>query len=182
VAKVAAFVPQSESTSFPFKAREIAMMGRLSRSVGLLDSDEDRAIVDRCLDRCDALDLADRPIGELSGGERQRVLIARAFAQEAPLLVLDEPTSHLDLEHQLTVSRIVREHAEDGGAVMMAVHDLNLASAISTRAWLLHDGLVAYDGDPEALLQLPLLSDAFHVNFIRIRDDEGRLRVFPRPI
>ena len=116
---------------------------------------------------------------ELSGGEKQRVLIARALAQGSPLVLLDEPTSHLDVEHQLSVSNLVSQLAKQGRATVTAIHDLNLASHLADRAILLHDGKIGLDGPIREVLESSLLDEVYRVRFERIRLDGGRLIVIP---
>jgi len=178
LARAAAFVPQEEVVPFAFRVSEIVMMGRLARSSSLLDSDEDRRVVETSLRRCDGWAFADRRFNELSGGERQRVLMARALAQEATYLLLDEPSSHLDLEHQLAMAATIRDHAQAGGAVIMAVHDLNYALSIAPRAWLLHEGRMAFDGPTAELISSGWLEKAFRVAFHRVEVAEGDWRLF----
>ena len=112
----------------------------------------------------DALDLADRFVGELSGGEQQRVLLARALAQSTPILMLDEPTSHLDLHHQVGLLELVRKLAHDDGlAVLIAIHDLNLAARYADRIALLVGGQVKAIGSPEQVLCPDLISEAYQL-------------------
>lgn len=177
VARRVAFVPQEEDTSFPFLVREIVAMGRLPYARSLKESDQDRLICAEAMATADCADYADRPITELSGGERQRVLIARALAQEAPLLLLDEPTSHLDVRHQLSVAALLKGLITSGKAVVAAVHDLNLASLVADRGVLLSKGKVVLDLPIRDLLQNPILDEVYSVRFHR-HDDDGTLRVF----
>lgn len=173
------FVPQEEPVSFPFPVREVVALGRLARSSTLFDTDEDRRATDEAMRRADCLDLADRRITELSGGERQRVFVARALAQEAAVLLLDEPTSHLDVAHQLAVAAMVRAHAERGGTAIAAVHDLNLAVVMADRGLLLQDGRVVLDAPIEAVLASDALEAVYRTRFLRVEGPDGRLRVLP---
>jgi iron complex transport system ATP-binding protein len=180
VAKRAAFVPQEELIPFPFLVRDVVTMGRLSRSKGLFDSPDDFAAATSAMEFTDCVDLAERPVTELSGGERQRVLIARAIAQGAPLMLLDEPTSHLDVAHQMSLAKLLRRMAREGTAVVTAIHDLNMASLLADRAILLHDGGIAEDGPVEQVLRSAALDKTYSVEFDRVELAGSRLLVFAR--
>lgn len=112
------------------------------------------------------------------GGERQRVLIARALAQGAPILLLDEPSAHLDVAHQLTLIQLTRQLASKGLAVLAAVHDLNLAAAMAGRAILLSKGGIGKDGPINEILADPLLEEVYQVKFARLPTEAG-IRVLP---
>lgn len=178
IAASIAVVPQQEYIPFRFSAREVVMMGRLVRSPGIRDTPEDEAAVDRALKFTDCSDLAHRSVNELSGGEKQRVLVARALAQETDIVVLDEPTTHLDVTHQLDLCRLVRELTGMGKTVIAAMHDLNLLSHIADRAVLLHDGKVASEGSVEDILNAASLDAAYQVSFRRTKDG-GKTLVLP---
>lgn len=178
LARLVAFVPQEEDHRFPFTAREVVVMGRLARSRSLFDTPEDRFAADEALRKTDCLDLADRPVTELSGGERQRVLIARALAQGTRILLLDEPTSHLDVSHVVDLVRLIRAVAAEGYTVLAAVHDLNVASAIADRVLLLARGRLVLDGTPDRVLGDPVLDEVYRVSFAR-ESVGSRLRVHP---
>jgi iron complex transport system ATP-binding protein len=117
------------------------------------------------MERTETWDLASRPVGELSGGERQRVVVARALAQNTPVLLLDEPTAHLDIGHQTSVLALMRELCRnEGKAVLAVVHDLTLAAAYCDRLVLLQaEGSVAAEGKPERVLRADLLSEVYGV-------------------
>lgn len=179
LARRAAYVPQQEQPAFDFTVREIVLMGRMGHSEGLFETPEDHAAAQRAMESADCAFLADRPFSELSGGEAQRALIARALAQEAPLLLLDEPTAHLDVGHQVAIVGLVRKLAAQGFGVLVAAHDLNLAAALATRALVLCQGRLALDAPlPDALFSAEVAA-AFGVGFEQARTDRGAVRVFP---
>ncbi|HTP09284.1 MAG TPA: heme ABC transporter ATP-binding protein [Anaerolineae bacterium] len=162
-AKLIAVVPQAMRLPEIFSVFETVLMGR-TPYLGWLgrESEEDRSAVQAALDRTATLELADRLIGELSGGEQQRVLIARALAQSARTLLLDEPTAHLDLKHQANVLSLICDLAHsENYAVLIALHDLNLAAQYANRVALLSNGAVAAIGTPEEVLTEENLSPAY---------------------
>ncbi|MFC6826198.1 heme ABC transporter ATP-binding protein [Halopelagius fulvigenes] len=165
--RLVATVPQDTSVSFDFDARETVRMGRtphLSRFGGW--SDEDAAAVERAMERTDVTGLADRAVTGLSGGERQRVLIARALAQATPLLLLDEPTASLDINHQVRTLELVRELVAEGKTAVAAIHDLNLAAHYCDELLLLSDGRVVAAGPPADVLTEANLEGAFGANAV----------------
>ncbi len=150
IARRVGVVPQAGSTPFEFTVREVVGMGRTPH-IGRLhgETDQDRVAIEAALERTDTRDLADRLISELSGGEAQRVIVARALAQEPELLLLDEPTAFLDLNHQIEVFELLRRLNRDEGLTVLCIsHDVNLASLYCDRLVLLRDGLVADEGRP----------------------------------
>lgn len=163
IARWIAFVPQSETVLFDFTVRDVVLMGRHPHVSGLRgETAADYTAADRAMADADILPLRDRPVTSLSGGEYRRVLIARALAQTAPILLLDEPTAHLDLTHQIEVLRLARRLAEQEGAcVCAALHDLNLAAEFCDRLLVLSEGRVAAEGTPEAVLNAPLLEQVY---------------------
>lgn len=154
IAQQVAVVPQLVEMPFDFTVGEIVMMGRTPHLGRLQPEGEgDRAATKLALERCDAWALRDRMLSELSGGERQRAIIARALAQEPRLLLLDEPTTHLDLGHQLEVFELLRHLNEaDGLTIACVSHDINLAAQNCHRITLLRDGRVFAEGAPEEVL------------------------------
>jgi iron complex transport system ATP-binding protein len=179
LARHIAFVPQEEHVPFRFRVREVVMMGRMPHSTGLLDTDEDIEAAQSAMRAAGCEELQDRAITELSGGEKQRVLVARALAQKAPILLLDEPTSHMDIGHQVAMIGLLRELAAAGKSILAAVHDLNLASLLASEAILLDRGRIGMHGTCEAVLEDALLDGVYGVKFERVRLGDGRLRLFP---
>ncbi|WP_115863765.1 heme ABC transporter ATP-binding protein [Halorussus litoreus] len=158
-----AVVPQDTHLSFDFPVEEVVAMGRhpyQSRLSGAGESDRER--VARALERTEVDHLADRPITAVSGGERQRVLLARALAQDAPVLLLDEPTASLDINHQVRTLELVRDLVDDDDkTVVAAIHDLNLAAHYCDELRLLADGAIRASGNPETVLSEDHLEAAF---------------------
>jgi iron complex transport system ATP-binding protein len=153
-ARQLAVVPQAVTLPPAFTAWETVLLGRTPylNFLGQI-SVGDEAIARSALERVDAIDLAGRRVGELSGGEQQRVLLARALAQSTPILLMDEPTSHLDLQHQVALMQLARSLAHnDGLSVLVALHDLNLASRYADWLALLVDGRVAAQGSASRVL------------------------------
>ena len=175
LARRVAVLPQQLDLPDGFRAAELVEMGRAPHARRLFGStaDDERAI-QRALTDADALDLADRYPHELSGGERQRVLVAMALAQEPELLLLDEPTLHMDLAHQVALLRAIRRLQADRGLTVLAVlHDLNLAAAFAPRVVVLHRGRLAADGEPSDVLTPELVENVFGVRVRVARTDDG---------
>ena len=123
VGRLVATVPQETTLAFDFDVSEVVAMGRTPhRSRFSTATDADRTVVESALDRTETAQFADRPVSELSGGERQRVVLARALAQETPVLLLDEPTASLDINHQVRTLSLARDLADEGKTVVAAIH------------------------------------------------------------
>ena len=164
-ARYLAVVPQATSLPPAFTAWETVLLGRTPylNFLGQV-STKDEEIARQALQKVDAFDLAERRVGELSGGEQQRVLLARALAQSTPILLLDEPTVHLDLQHQVALMEIVRSLAHnDNLAVLIALHDLNLAARYADRVALLVAGEIIAAGTPRQVLTPEIISKAYHL-------------------
>jgi iron complex transport system ATP-binding protein len=153
LARRLAVVPQDSVLPEGFTALDIVLMGR-SPHLGLLasESEADRRIAREAMLTTDTWSLAERPVEALSGGERQRVVVARAIAQQPAILLLDEPTSHLDLHHQVRALEIVRGLCAGGMAALGVFHDLNLAAQYCDRIGLLHAGSLVAEGSPEQVI------------------------------
>ena len=182
LARRVAVLPQSLILPDGFRVAELIEMGRAPHASRWLGSSaEDVAAVERALADADALDLAERQADELSGGERQRVLVAMALAQEPELLLLDEPTLHLDIAHQAAVlASVARLQARRGLTVVAVLHDLNLAMAHAPRVAVLARGRVAADGPPASVLQPSLIRDLFGTAVDDARTADGRRFLVPR--
>jgi iron complex transport system ATP-binding protein len=160
-----AVVPQARNLPPAFTGWELVLLGRtphLNWLGQVTQHDEER--VRQSLERAQAIELADRRIGELSGGEQQRLLLARAMAQDAPLLLLDEPTAHLDLQHQVSLLNQVADLARmQNLGVVAALHDLNLVARYADRVALLVEGKLRALGQPADVLQTELLEQVYQL-------------------
>jgi iron complex transport system ATP-binding protein len=183
IARRVALLPQDAPGDLPLTARDAVALGRLAHLDRFQpESAADDAAVARALAATDIAALAGRPVAELSGGERQRVHLARALAQEAPLLLLDEPIAGLDLAHQLATLDLLRALADDprrGRGVLVALHDLSLAARCCDRMILLAGGAVRIDAPPAEVVTPALLAEVFGVRAEVVRDRAGRPLVVP---
>lgn len=143
-----AYLPQDRTVHWPLRARAVVALGRIPHGSGPNrgESELDRAKIEAALMQMDVEALADRPIAELSGGERARVLMARALAQDAEILIADEPSAGLDPAHALGLFETLARISAEGRAVIVALHDLSLALRYCPRAVLMKDGRVASSG------------------------------------
>ncbi len=170
-----AYVPQRSQVdwTFPVNVADVVMMGRIGK-LGLLrwPQPRDWDYVHQCLQVVGMADLADRQIGELSGGQQQRVFIARALAQEAELMLMDEPLTGLDITSQEDIFRIIEELRQPGVTVMIATHDLNLAAERFDRLMLLNHRLVGL-GQPDEVFTPERLVQAYGGHMRLIQTDDG---------
>jgi iron complex transport system ATP-binding protein len=175
LARRIAIVPQDTHVAFAFTVRETVAMGRNAHvSRFAREGPSDRQAIDDAMRRADVGHLADRLVTELSGGERQRVLIARSLATEAETILLDEPTANLDIAHALDVLTLCRQLADEGRAVIVALHDLNAAATYATHAVLMKAGAVASFGSARDLLSPAAIRDVFGVDVEEMSSSSGR--------
>jgi iron complex transport system ATP-binding protein len=168
IARLIAVVAQENETKFPVTVLEFVLAGRFVHGTAFgWETDNDMAIARKALQECDLTDFADRLMNELSGGERQRVVLARAMATEAKILLLDEPTANLDLAHQVMMFRLVRERCRSANASAVVItHDLNLAAEFADRVLLLKGGRVQAIGAPAEVLTTENIDSAFGVKVL----------------
>jgi len=158
-----AYVPQLAEPVFEYTVEEVVLMGRFARQ-GRLEktSDEDAAAVTEAMRRTDVGALRAKRLSQLSGGERQRAFIARALAQDTPLLLLDEPSLHLDIGYQIEIYGILKDlQRERGKTIVAAEHNINLAAAHAERLVFLKDGAVAAEGPPETTVTAANIREIF---------------------
>ncbi len=172
-ARLVSLVPQSLKVDFPFTAEQVVLMGRTPYAGGLFESDEDWIAVRRAMEVTDTVEFAHRDFRSLSGGERQRVVLASALAQEPRALLLDEPTTFLDLKHQLSIYSLLRELSRGGLLVIAVTHDLNLAATFSDRVIVLERGRIVADGNPCDALTVERIRAVFEVETTWLRSPGG---------
>jgi ABC-type cobalamin/Fe3+-siderophores transport system ATPase subunit len=162
-ARKVAFLPQSMRLEFPFTAEQVVFMGRAPYADGWFESQEDHAAVARAMATTDTRAFALRDFRSLSGGEKQRVILASALAQEPETLLLDEPTTFLDLKHQLAMYKLLTTLAERM-LIVAVTHDLNLALRFSDYVIVMEEGRIAAQGNPKQALSPPLIHRVFGVH------------------
>jgi len=179
ISKMAAYLPQESMPVFGYTASEIVMMARYFRKKKLFfEEEEDFRAVQEAMRLTSTEHLASRPITHLSGGERQRVYLARAIAQETPLLLLDEPVIYLDLKHQIRICEVLRRlQTEQNKTVIMATHDLNLASLYCDWMILLGPEGRLFSGPVSDVLTRENIKDIYDIECSVYTTDQGRFFV-----
>jgi iron complex transport system ATP-binding protein len=180
-AKLIASVPQSTSLPMAFSVWDMVMLGRTPYLNWLgQTSSQDEIITHAAMQQTQCLELAERKVGELSAGEQQRVLLARALAQSTPVLLMDEPTTHLDLRYQVELLDLVQKMTTQKNlTTIIVLHDLNLASRYADEMMLLDQGQIAVFGKPKKVLRDAVLSRVYQIP-IHV-DTKNRIpRVFPK--
>jgi len=172
-AQKVAYLPQSRAVP-NITARRMVLHGRfpyLSYPRRYRQSDYEAAR--NALEQTGALELADRSVAELSGGQRQKVYLAMALAQDTETILMDEPTTYLDIRHQMEVMELCRRLAQQGKAVVLVLHDLCLAMETADKILLMQDGVLKLAGTPEELYVSELLSEVMGINLQRVQTEEG---------
>jgi iron complex transport system ATP-binding protein len=162
IAQKIAFVPQEENTNFVFSAMEMVLMGRSPYLKGFQTEGEyDLEVTKKAMSLTDCWQFKERDILTLSGGEKKRVFIARALAQEPEIILMDEPTTHLDLNHQVEIMEKMLELNKAGLTIIMVSHDINLASSFCTRLAVLKNGMITTSGTPGEIVNSQLLESVY---------------------
>jgi iron complex transport system ATP-binding protein len=177
-ARTIAYLPQQPEAGWPLAVRDLIALGRLPhRRFGQRLTGTDQAAIEQAMQLTDVARLAHRPMNALSGGERMRVHLARAFAVEAPVLLVDEPVASLDPYHQLSVMQILREHSAAGRLVIAVLHDLTLASSHCSRVVLMNRGRVVLDGEPREVLDERTLAEHYRIRAYLTEHENRRVAV-----
>lgn len=158
-------VPQAISMPPAFTVWETVLLGRTPYLNFLgQTSAKDEAIARQALEQVDVLHLIEKRMDEISGGEQQRVLLARTLAQDTPILLMDEPTTHLDISHQIDLLKLITKQAREKSlTVLIALHDLNLASMFADRIAIVQNGLLCVAGTPQETLTSEIINSVYHV-------------------
>jgi iron complex transport system ATP-binding protein len=182
LSRVVTMVPQNTHISFPISVYDVVAMGRHPhrRRFESLNA-EDRSIVNHALKTCQIFELKDRNISELSGGECQLAIIARALATEADLILLDEPTSDLDISHSLTIMDILEKLKRHGKSIIINLHDLNFAQRFCDSITILHQGRLFFRGDPSEAFSAENIKSVFGVDLFSVHHEVGTFLHFSKP-
>ncbi|HWG25192.1 ABC transporter ATP-binding protein [Actinospica sp.] len=183
VARTIGLLPQSPITPDGITVAELVSRGRFPHQGALRrESEPDRVVIERCLAETGLTDLSQRPVATLSGGQRQRAWIAMALAQDTELLLLDEPTTYLDLAHQIEVLDLCARLHAAGRTVVAVLHDLNQAARYASHMIVLREGAVIAEGAPGDVITAKLVEQAFGLRARIIEDPEtGTPLVIPLP-
>ena len=177
-ARTVAYLPQAPAAHWPMQARALVALGRLPhRGLSQPEGTEDREAIETAMRQTEISALALRGVDRLSGGERSRVLLARALAVRAPVLLVDEPVASLDPYHQLQIMAVLRTYANDA-LVLAVLHDLQLAARFCSRVVLMHEGTVVGDGPPQRVLNEHNLQRYYRVH-AHVGNHDGQPLIVP---
>jgi iron complex transport system ATP-binding protein len=174
-----ALLAQNRAVGFPFSAFDVVLMGRHPHVTLSGETEHDRAEAERCLAETDSGHLAARIYNTLSGGEAARVDLARVLAQDTEVLLLDEPTNHLDPRHQVAVLKLCKQLTAAGRAVVVCMHDLNLAAQFADHILMMKDGAAVVDGAPRDVLTAELLHAVYEIPFAIWEKPGGGICILP---
>lgn len=180
LARKVAVVPQSTTVSFPFTALEITLMGRSPHLGGLeLESEKDLEIAKEAMKKTGTWELKNRSMHELSGGEAQRVILARALAQQPEILLMDEPTTHLDIKRQISIMELISElNCSEKLTVVTISHDLNLIARYVDYVFLMNKGKIVAQGDPSTALTKESIREVYEAE-VEVFSLNGKPAVIP---
>ena len=179
IAKEIGYLPQ-ETSEANLRVIDIVLLGRTPHMDGLkLPDESDRRIAKKALRMVGLDGFEDRSFTSLSGGEKQKVLLARVFAQNARILLLDEPTSHLDISGQIEIMEIVKKSVEGGRSALIAIHDINLAASFCNKILMIKNGMVVYAGTPEEVITPENIRDVFNAD-VDVKKHAGRIYLVPK--
>jgi len=183
IAKIIAYVPQIPNSIYPFSIYEIVAMGRFPYlDFTGFEKESDKKIIKNVLDLMELSHLINKGINEVSGGEAQRAFIGRALVQEPKILLLDEPNSHLDIKHQISIFNLLRKlNRENDLTIVTVMHDLNLSSVYSSRVTLLKNGKIFLDGDVNHTLTPDVIKEVFEVNVKILANENNPRSIFINP-
>lgn len=179
LAKIIAYVPQAAEMNFNLNVFETILMGRKPHS-SWKAGDTDKKIAAKIIARMGLEEIAFKAINNLSGGQRQKVYIARAAAQKADLILLDEPTNNLDLKHQLEIFNLIRKEVKNGKTAIVTMHDLSLVSRFSDRIIMLKEGRIFSDGN-ETSLSAAKINSVYGVE-VSLKEHNGKKIIIPEKV
>lgn len=168
-----AFLPQTPEIAWAVDVETLVSLGRIPFQ-GVTSDAEDRAAIARAMDRTQVAQWSDRTVTTLSGGERARVLLARILAGESDWILADEPFTGLDPSHQFEAAELLRSIADQGGGVVLTIHDLTLAARIADRVVILDGGRIVADGAPQAALTPKILHEVYAIDAHWLTDPSGK--------
>lgn len=182
IAKHIAYVPNSASSVFSMTVYDSILLGRTPVS-GYNVSKSDIEAVAKAIEELDLDSLAAHDVNQLSAGQTQRVSIARGLVQESPILILDEPTSNLDVRYQMEVMRFLRNYARDNGIIIIMVcHDLNITAAYADRVILMFKGTIYADGAVQDVLTAENLKTVYRIDSRIVQEEDGVVHILQKPI